>query len=220
MNCFSYKIEHDYGLAPNPFHGYCTLAVCKSQIRNNKQLKIGDWVIGAGSKSLNNFGTIIFAMHLEEKLTFNEYWNDKRFASKKPIVNGSLTQMYGDNFYHQENEKWIQEDSAHSLDDGINERHQDRDTGGEYVLISKEFYYFGHNSLKIPEEYIKISPAGNARSFQYKNIPETVKNGFIDWLTRSQSIGIHGDPISWKKNITKKDGSEWNDYLKWEAKIG
>ena len=26
MKNFSYKIEHDFGLAPNPFGGYCTLA--------------------------------------------------------------------------------------------------------------------------------------------------------------------------------------------------
>lgn len=36
MRNFSYKIEHDFGLAPNPFGGYCTLAVCKSSIRSNK----------------------------------------------------------------------------------------------------------------------------------------------------------------------------------------
>ena len=38
MNCFRYKIEHDYGFAPNPFHGTLSLAACKGQLRNK-------WVI-------------------------------------------------------------------------------------------------------------------------------------------------------------------------------
>ena len=29
MHCFRYKLNHDYGLAPNPFGGVMTLAVCK-----------------------------------------------------------------------------------------------------------------------------------------------------------------------------------------------
>ena len=33
MTLFSYVIEHDLGFAPNPFHGVCTLACCKPQIR-------------------------------------------------------------------------------------------------------------------------------------------------------------------------------------------
>lgn len=48
MSYFSYVVEHDYGLAPNPFGGYCSLAVCKPGIRGNENLKIGDWIIGTG----------------------------------------------------------------------------------------------------------------------------------------------------------------------------
>ena len=219
MKCFSYKIEHDYGLAPNPFHGYCTLAVCKSQIRANKNLEIGDWIIGVGSQALGNYGSVIFAMYLEEKLTFNEYWNDERFANKKPVVNGSLVQMYGDNFYHKENGKWIQEDSAHSKNNGINKDHLERDIGGKYVLISKNYYYFGRNSLKIPKQYMQISPLRGARSYQYRNIPEEVKNAFINWLKSTQIIGIHGEPTSWDKHISQSENKEWDNFLQWEKSL-
>jgi hypothetical protein len=99
MTYFSYKIEHDYGLAPNPFGGYCTLAVCKPTIRNNRNLEIGDWIIGTGSAKLHKLHHLIFAMRLEEKITMEEYWSDPRFQYKKPVINGSLVQMYGDNFY-------------------------------------------------------------------------------------------------------------------------
>lgn len=69
MNCFRYKLEHDYGFAPNPFHGVLSLATCKGDIRNNKHLEIGDWIIGLGSVAMNNLNHLIFAMKLEEKIT-------------------------------------------------------------------------------------------------------------------------------------------------------
>lgn len=48
MNCFRYKIEHDFGFAPNPFHGTLSLATCKGDIRKNKNLQLGDWIVGLG----------------------------------------------------------------------------------------------------------------------------------------------------------------------------
>jgi hypothetical protein len=37
---FVYVVKHDGGFAPNPFHGFCTLACCKPKIR--KGAKEGD----------------------------------------------------------------------------------------------------------------------------------------------------------------------------------
>ncbi|HAT4044914.1 TPA: hypothetical protein I9Z20_002522, partial [Citrobacter freundii] len=84
MKHFTYKIDHDFGLAPNPFWGYCTLAICKSSIRRNRNLNIGSWVFGTGSVKLKNLHKLIYAMRVDETLTFNEYWNDPRFSHKKP----------------------------------------------------------------------------------------------------------------------------------------
>ena len=61
MNCFRYKLDHDYGFAPNPFHGVLSLATCKSQLRMNNNVKIGDWVVGLGSRAMDNLHHIIFA---------------------------------------------------------------------------------------------------------------------------------------------------------------
>lgn len=202
MDIYSYKIDHDFGLAPNPFFGYCTLAVCKSQIRKNKHLTPSAWVIGTGSKSIGKLHHLVFAMRLEEKITINEYWNDPRFQLKKPILNGSLVQMYGDNIYHQdtENGEWIQENSAHSLEGGKpNEDHKKSDVRGKYVLISKHFYYFGDNAPKIPDELIEICCEG--RDMKWRAIPHRVKINFIAWLESNFSTGIHGDPISWNEHI-------------------
>lgn len=204
MNYFSYKIEHDYGLAPNPFGGYCTLAVCKGQIRANARLSIGDWVIGTGSRALENISGksqlhhLIFAMQVEEKISFDEYWTDDRFQYKKPVINGTLVQLYGDNFYHKNQEKgeWIQENSAHSLPDGsCNTNHLKRDTNSENVLISQTFYYFGDKAPLIPDEYLEVCSEG--RNIKSVGIPKDTADAFINWLTQNFEKGVHGDPINW-----------------------
>ena len=46
---YSYVLRFDDGAAPNPFWQTCTLAICKPAIRRTS--RIGDWVIGTGSKN-------------------------------------------------------------------------------------------------------------------------------------------------------------------------
>lgn len=112
---YSYVVVRDYGFAPNPFWGVLTLATCKPIIRKNAN--VGDFVIGHATAAEGN--KIIYIMKVSKVITFDEYWNDKAFSIKKPIMNGSLTRMYGDNIYHHdENHEWIQEDSHHSLENG------------------------------------------------------------------------------------------------------
>lgn len=136
------------------------------------------------------------------KITLQEYWEDPRFDYKKPVVNGSLVQMYGDNFYHRDSDtdEWIQENSAHSLDGGIpNPKHIQTDTAGEYALISQNFYYFGDESVLIPEEYRDVCSKG--RSMKSHGIPIEVADAFILWVKDNFHKGIHGDPISWNKHL-------------------
>jgi len=207
MNLFSYKIEHDFGLAPNPFGGYCTLAVCKGQIRSNKRLEIGDWIIGTGSRALERVSGkvqmphLIYAMQVEEKLNFNQYWLDPRFQYKKPVLNGSLTQLYGDNIYHTDNENnWVQVNSAHSLECGNpNLEHVKRDTKSDIVLITKKFFYFGNSSELIPIKYESVLCKG--RGVKSTSIPQEVASEFIAWLEENFKPGIYGDPINWIKHI-------------------
>ena len=94
-------LDRDFGFAPNPFHGYCTLATCKPRIRNVAQ--IGDWVMGVGGRSLQATGKCIYLMNVSEILTFDTYLSfvDTRFRVKKPIRNGSPVMMVGDNVYHR-----------------------------------------------------------------------------------------------------------------------
>lgn len=207
MNLFSYKLEHDYGLAPNPFGGIMSLAVCKSDIRKNKNLAISDWIVGTGSVKLGNLNHIIYAMKVEQLISFDEYWDNPEYEFKKPVLTGSLVQMYGDNFYHTDpvTKKPIQEPSAHSHPNAEKrQKHIKRDTSGKLVPLSKHFYYFGDNAPLIPEELRQICCEG--RDFQYNKIPEIIKVKFIQWLETNFELGIHGDPCDWKKyNLPKLD---------------
>lgn len=156
---YIYVVDRDFGFAPNPFHGYCTLATCKPKIRRHAQ--IGDWIMGVGGSRLKATGKSIYLMKVSEILTFNEYWSDARFHRKRPARNGSLVMMVGDNIYHQEpgSDSWIQEDSHHSNSDGTtNQKNLERDTSAENVLVSNHFYYFG-----------KSAPPIDLASIGYKN---------------------------------------------------
>lgn len=204
MKFKTYIVARDYGFAPNPFGKHCTLACCKQRIR--RHINVGDWVFGTGSKQHNQTGKLVFALYVTEKLTFQEYWDDPRFEYKKPIINGSLVQMYGDNIYHQDtkNGEWRQENSHHSLPNGtVNGHNLERDLSGKYVLISEHFYYFGGNAIEIPDNFkdeLCITTQG------HKNVDEQVALNFIDWLSKNYRIGRHGDPLLFEETFERYDG--------------
>jgi hypothetical protein len=121
MRLFSYIVARDYGFGPNPFYGFCSLATCKPRIRSVAE--VGDWVVGTGAKTKYGLaGRVIYAMQVDEILDFDSYWRGLRFRCKRPILNGSLKQLYGDNIYHRDGGGWVQEDSHHSQDNGRQNR--------------------------------------------------------------------------------------------------
>lgn len=158
---YTYPITRDFGFAPNPFHGFCSLATCKPHIR--KAARIGDWVMGIGGTSLGAAKKkSVFLMKVTEKIGFQNYWIDRRFSLKKPLRNGSRVQMLGDNIYHKGPDgSWIQEDSHHSNPDGSpNPVNVKRDTEhSDHVLISDYFLYFGSQAVNVDLDsigYIRI----------------------------------------------------------------
>lgn len=77
-----YAITRDFGFAPNPFHGVCTLATCKPRIR--KSANVDDWILGIGGAQLRKANKkCILLMKVTEKIDFNDYWLDSRFSLKK-----------------------------------------------------------------------------------------------------------------------------------------
>lgn len=197
MSIYAYKITRDYGFAPNPFGAYCTLACCKPHIR--KKAVVGDWIIGTGAVENKLLNHLIFLMKVTEKISFQKYWEDERFNYKKPILNGSLKQIHGDNIYYNENDNWIQIDSHHSLYNGqINEGNLKQDLSGEYVLISDQFVYLGDDYLKIPEKYLEICPGLRTRDYiTVQN--ENLADDFIQFVLKINNLGLNGNPINWKE---------------------
>src|SRR5690349_13718477 len=114
MRLHSYVVARDFGFAPNPFFGVCTLATCKPRIRSTAE--IGDWVVGTGSKTQNRHKKLVYAMLVTEAMTFDSYWRDPRFQLKKPNLRASKKFAFGDNIYHRVPStcRWRQENSHHS----------------------------------------------------------------------------------------------------------
>ncbi|MCY4136405.1 MAG: hypothetical protein OXG30_16060 [bacterium] len=194
-------VRHDIGFAPNPFYGYCTLATCKPKVR--KAAKLDDWIAGVGSKQKNQDGKLVYAMQVEEAMCFDDYWNDFRFAQKRPFRPGSVKQRYGDNIYHHKSggSGWIQEDGRHSLEDGSpNWSHVKKDTNPPRVLISRKFVYFGNQAIDLPEQFLTEE---NRRLFVgmrdfHRNFPSEVQDAFIEWVDElCEDGGIRGKPLDW-----------------------
>lgn len=193
---FSYVLTRDFGFAPNPFNGICTLATCKPQIR--KVAVVGDWIFGTSSTRGGKRSSLIYAMKISGKITFNEYWNDSQFETKKPVMDGSLKKMYGDNIYHFDGSEWIQADSHHSLEDGSpNMKNIKTDTSVDAVLLSDEFYYFGAQCLMIPDvlmEHVVKKGIGHMRPKQEYG------DKFIQYISRECSTGYYADPECFSLN--------------------
>ena len=198
MKLLSYIVDRDFGFAPNPFHGYCTLATCKPKTRS--VANIGDWILGIGGKNLGEgHKKLIFAIQVTEKITFDEYWADSRFEEKKPLLNGSLMQAYGDNIYYHNADDWVQVDSHHSYENGeTNEKNLLKDTSCEYVLISEHFFYLGNEYHTIPpifEEYI-VKGGSNHRRIDDLNVIQKISS----WIENSfEKNYMQGFPVHFKE---------------------
>ncbi|WP_342782351.1 hypothetical protein [Roseimicrobium gellanilyticum] len=203
---FMYVVDRDFGFAPNPFHGKCTLATCKPKLR--KSAEIGDWVIGVGGGRLKASGKCIFAMRVTEKLTFNDYWLNPVFHDKRPIRNGSKKMMVGDNIYHRDpgRQVWTQADSHHSNEDGsVNEHNLANDTQVDAVLVSNHFYYFGQAAPDLPPPIVKALGYKNKRGYRRFDL-EGPARLLVDWLEeecKSLLNLVAGDPFDFSNSSAR-----------------
>jgi len=119
-----------------------TLAICKPKIR--LAAHVGDLVVAfTGSKLSAEPHAVCWAGIVSEKLTFAEYWDDERFATKKPGRSETP-----DNIYRSRGGRIEQEpNSSHTL------RHADRDIGGGYVLAFDPCWYFGAVGPVLPASF-------------------------------------------------------------------
>ena len=206
LRLYSYVVRYDVGFAPNPFHGWCTLATCMLRIR--AKANVGDWIIGTGSAEHHRAGYLVYAMRVDEVLSFDEYWADQRFVRKRPSLRSSIKMAYGDNIYHRDVEgKWLQENSRHSTHDGTpNPDHIARDTKVDRVLISQQFVYYGGRGPAIPKHLrsdyqIDLVPRG--RSYRV-NYPPELRAAALRWITSELGEGYQGDPFDWDLPVARR----------------
>ena len=200
MRLFSYVVARDFGFAPNPFFGVCTLATCKPRIR--KVAKCGDWIMGTGSKSRDREGYLVFVMRVSETLTFNEYWNDERFLRKRPNLQGSLKQAFGDNIYFQaENGRWHQQNSHHSYANGTPNVHNIcNDTQTDRVLIGGDYAYWGGHGPGIDEAFRDFGGYDICAGRNHKSkFPENLVREVDAWLHAIGERGFLGEPLDWSR---------------------
>jgi hypothetical protein len=196
VTVYSYVVEHDLGFAPNPFQGVCTLACCKPEIR--KKAVIGDYILGTGAAKPNLNSHLTFWMRVDKVMTFDQYWEDKRFRRKKPVMSGTAYLRYGDNIYHRDGEEeYKQEDSFHSLEDGsVSFGDLKRDTGTtDKVLIGHAFAFWGRSGVKLPahlECFVKKGP-GHRCKFTDDQIA-----AFMAWLNALPKRGYIDEPAHWQ----------------------
>ncbi len=162
---FSYVVEHDYGFAPNPFGGYCTLAKCKygsGRYRNIVELaEVGDWIVGTGGarESVSaGHGKLVYAMRVDEKLRLADYYRDKRFGGRPDAKHDELTMK------------------------------------GHFALVSRHFFYFGGNAIDMPTRFLNYPLEKKGPGFRYKDFAQDFINDFTGWLEATFKVGLHGSP--------------------------
>ena len=197
---YQYVVARDYGFAPNPFFGVCTLATCMPDIR--KSALVDDFVVGVGSKGKKRGDYLIYAMRVTETMTFNEYWENDRFRSKRPNLRGSMKQAYGDNIYFQHaNGIWSQADSHHSEEDGSPDQSNiDHDTKADRVLISSDYAYWGMEKTLVPQvlkDDKRLGNSLNGHGHRCNFSGETVES-FEIWFDQLSEKGFLGEPSDWR----------------------
>ena len=203
MALYSYVLRFDFGDAPNPYGGVCTLTICKPAIRRTAQ--VGDWIIGTGSKhspvgDISDY--LVYAMRVSEKLTMAEY--DLRCRKALTI------KMPGHRAHRKQREN-LAGDSLYDFSEAGKPRHrggymhqepkmQERDWSGVYALLSNEFYYFGSEPRAMPLNLLPLIKRGQNH---YRKTSVSEIKAFETWLKQEgfERNKIYADPQSpaWKQ---------------------
>jgi hypothetical protein len=165
---FPYILEHDTGFAPNPFHGWCTLACCKPVIR--RTANVGDWIVGITPRANGSGNRVAYAMQVAETLTFWRYRLDPRFRAKRPLQRSrSPMKQCGHNIYPP----------------------RPCDRSGKRVLVARQFCYFGAEDVKLPRWLAFAIPKRGHLVFDAAERPALRR--FVERLRQ----GVHGNPRTW-----------------------
>jgi len=162
---YSYVVDHDYGYAPNPYNGYCTLAQCMYGKKSKNITDIAepcDWIVGTGGvkKVSAGHGKIIYVMRVDEKITLAKYYSDPRFKGR---VDNKRCDKYNT--------------TRHAL------------ISQHYFYFGKNAITIS----EIPQRYLDHSLEKKGPRYRADFDPRFI-NQFTVWLEKKYHIGMHGDP--------------------------
>ncbi|WP_143135508.1 hypothetical protein [Burkholderia ubonensis] len=189
MKLLKYVMTSDSGLAPNPYFGICSLAMCTPN-HMNANLKPGDWIVGHSCKASGR--RLVYAMRLTKVLGMDEYF--RNFPDKHPDPRGSIEQQYGDNMYFREAGRWARLPSAeHNCVESFRQ-----DQGRQVFLAERpdSFWYFGASN-RMPElqGFADRFPwlIQDRQGFRYIHDAERIR-AFSGWLSSLEQSGLLGKP--------------------------
>lgn len=187
MRVCSHVVTVDSGLAPNPFHGFCTTAICTPSHMNARLLP-GDWLMGNSPKADGN--RLVYAMRVSEVLGMDHYFKDPRFAAKKPNPYGDAKDQCGDNFYYLVKEEWRRIPSQFHNDHRSFLKDIGKNRTGRPVFVAEHFYYFGANRVTIPARFSPV--IRRVQGIQY--MEGELAEEFVSWLEDNFDSGVRGNP--------------------------
>ncbi len=206
---YCYKMTHDTGFAPNPYHGVLTLATCKPTIR--RCAKEGYWISGwtsnvvQGKDEKYHFSdetqSLIYLAEVSAKIEIEKYWDLYEDKRPKKIYTGnqktthscgdksnamSFSYDMGDNIYEPINGEFEQLPNG----GGHDKNNIQHDLSGKFVLICEKFYYFG------VEHAIPKTEIINGEKFVVPRCKKMLLNDHIanqikKYITENYSQGIN-----------------------------
>ena len=186
MEIGRHVVTKDTGLAPNPFHGYCTSAVCTPS-HCNARVGPGDWLIG--HTGAGDGYKLVYAMLLSENRTMDQYFADKRFQQKKPNLRGTFAERCGYNVDCRDtNGQWQGLPSLHNQSGDIEK--DTRQGRGAPVFIATRFFFFGRKRIRFNREFPELIKHGQGIEYTDGEVAQK----FVAWLEANHKPGIIGLP--------------------------
>lgn len=198
---FTYKVAHDGGSAPNPYHSICTLAICKPAIR--RVAKSGDVIVGLACAPDDR--RLVYCMVVDHVLPWADYIRACKGTGEMPdgIDALSLKKKIPRSASDPGDCIWPDADRFNEAMESFSghggQEDWDRDVGnGRNVVLSKRFWYFGkgdQHAIRLDsEELLDIIPGRGHRSDANRGM----RAAFVDFFNRQlaahkiSSYGKHG----------------------------
>jgi putative DNA base modification enzyme with NMAD domain len=204
MTLYSYCLRYDDGAAPNPYHGICTLTICKPAVR--RVAKPGDWIVGLGgshSRIGDISGYVVYAMRITKRLTLRDYDTFCRSHLRGKIpkwASRDFIDRVGDCIYD------FARPHGPTLRDSVHgEQNREVDLGGKNALLSERFYYFGDHPVPLPAH---LRPIVHQTQGHKSRANARYAAEFIDWVEGLglEPNGLYGEPQLRREIMADADG--------------